>query len=1323
MSCRIVARRLSVMIALVATVATVFGLTMVGCRMGGDFYPSQSEALTSAPRALVGRILGNLDDRGSMRREIANGRSTTSTDAVAAAAVTGALPVANAEVWLADLPTIPHVFTDASGSYRFEQVPAGNHTVVARFAQETTGQILKMRFDNIVVDDTSPTVTVPDVTLQVATNIVTGVLRDVNGQPLQAGTPLRLWGETFFIGTGGTFTTPPLPDAFSTADIEVVLPGQTLTVAALPFVSGVAPVTVDISVGQTSNATGANRPPSIQLTITNTSTTERAANRVDPQATVQLQARGNDVDSDDAGHLQYSWVADGGTLTVDATDNTRASWQAMAFDGMATITVRVTDTHGASATMALLMLVGIDTPAQRDVIAPTVVSRLPAPGAERVTTDSTVTVTFSKPLLNASINDSAINVASGTALISGHVTAGNNSKTLTFTAGAALPAGSVITVTVAATLLDRSGNALAVPVSWTFTTLAPDLPTLTDTTAPVVTAALLTTNRATPTLTGTIDDPTATVEVTVNGKIYTATITGTTWTVTIPVADALGSGQYDVQIAATDPAGNVGRDTTTNELTIDTTAPVVTVQTLTTNSPTPTLTGTIDDQTATVEVTVNGKIYTATVSGTTWTVVIPNVDPIPSGTHDVAVSATDVAGNIGANAGLHALIIDTNALTVTVTTLENPAKTSPIPVTVTFSKDVTGFTDTAITVTGGTKADFAAVDARQYTFNITSPNQGAVTVAIAANAAHDAAGNGHAAATLNVTYDSVAPTVTLTSTAADPTKTSPIPVTVTFNEDVSGFDVSKLTVSNGTAGNLQVVMVNRVWTVDVTPAGQGAVTVDLSANKAQDTAGNGNTAATQLSRTYDSSAPTVQNVTSTKANASYAVGATIDVTVRFNEVVRVTGTPRLTLETGTTDRVANYSSGDNTDTLTFNYTVQAGDNSNDLDYVSTTALALNSGTIRDAAGNDAVLTLPAPGTSGSLRANKALVIDGVAPTITAINTVAGDEIEIQFSETMNTGVTTAANYTISGGKGSLPDHPTSVTLVSDRTYRLVWASGLMTAGGNVTVTVANAKDAAGNAIGTPNSAVGATPLVVMDMVTVGDTGNAADTQPMNDGTTGYGTVIYSYRIGKFLVTNAQYCAFLNARAQTDTYGLYDSSMDYTTASNLGGIRRQGSSGSYVYDVGANFADKPVNYVSFYGAIRFINWLHNGAKATSGTETGAYAITGGGDNAGTIGLRNAGSRFVMPTEHEWYKAAYYDPSKGGAGAPGYWLYATKSDDVPTLATANATNGTVTNGGANVANHNASFNWNGQTGHVSSVGGCNAPSGFFLKIAILVSKSGG
>jgi predicted outer membrane repeat protein len=124
----------------------------------------------------------------------------------------------------------------------------------------------------------------------------------------------------------------------------------------------------------------------------------------------------------------------------------------------------------------------------------------------------------------------------------------------------------------------------------------------------------------------------------------------------------------------------------------------------------------------------------------------------------------------------------------------------------------------------------------------------------------------------------------------------------------------------------------------------------------------------------DNTAPTVTNVSSTTADGTYGAGSVIDVTITFSEIVSVTGAPQLSLETGTTDRMAVYASGSGSETLTFAYTVQAEDRSSDLDYVSVDSLTLNGGTIRDALNNDAILTLPGPGVAGSLGAHKAIVI-------------------------------------------------------------------------------------------------------------------------------------------------------------------------------------------------------------------------------------------------------------------------------------------------------------------------------------------------------------
>lgn len=192
-------------------------------------------------------------------------------------------------------------------------------------------------------------------------------------------------------------------------------------------------------------------------------------------------------------------------------------------------------------------------------------------------------------------------------------------------------------------------------------------------------------------------------------------------------------------------------------------------------------------------------------------------------------------------------------------------------------------------------------------------------------------------------------------------------------------------------------------------------------------------------------------------------------------------------------------------------------------------------------------------------------------------------------------------------------------------------------------------------------------------VTVGDPGNANDTA--TGGT--YGGVSYVYDIGKYDVTLNQYTTFLNAVASSDPYGLYNTSM--ATDLNVAGISRSGSSGSYSYSV-IGGGNRPVTYVSWFDAARFSNWLQNGqptglGEVAGSTEQGAYTLNGA--TSGIIN-KNVNALYWIPTENEWYKAAYYDPTLNG-GAGGYWTYATKSNTAPGN---NASNPTL----ANQANYN-------------------------------------
>lgn len=222
----------------------------------------------------------------------------------------------------------------------------------------------------------------------------------------------------------------------------------------------------------------------------------------------------------------------------------------------------------------------------------------------------------------------------------------------------------------------------------------------------------------------------------------------------------------------------------------------------------------------------------------------------------------------------------------------------------------------------------------------------------------------------------------------------------------------------------------------------------------------------------------------------------------------------------------------------------------------------------------------------------------------------------------------------------------------------------------------------------------------IDFVTVGDPGNPSDG--------GMGSVSYEFQMGQCEITNDQYAEFLNAVAAEDNWTLVGSNVEPLFAPGMqsdarGGIRRHGEQGAYTYSVKPLMGNKPVIYVSFLSACRYCNWLHNGKprprcrrimEAT--TEDGAYDLTDRAQILTNSIVRKAGANYAIPTEDEWVKAAYYDPTKSGGG--GYWMFGTKhdedpgtSDGFPIAATANFLGNIANASNDNVINYRRGADW--------------------------------
>jgi hypothetical protein len=184
-----------------------------------------------------------------------------------------------------------------------------------------------------------------------------------------------------------------------------------------------------------------------------------------------------------------------------------------------------------------------------------------------------------------------------------------------------------------------------------------------DATAPTITVDSLTTNDTRPELTGDIDDNSAAITIGVDGEQYSGSdvsISGSSpvWKWTLAdnaIWSALSEGTYNVSAQASDALGNTGNDGTTNELTIDTTAPTITVDSLTTTDTRPELTGTVDDNSAAITIGVDGEQYSGSdvsINGSSpvwvWTLADNAIWPaLSTGTYDVSAQASDAAGNTG----------------------------------------------------------------------------------------------------------------------------------------------------------------------------------------------------------------------------------------------------------------------------------------------------------------------------------------------------------------------------------------------------------------------------------------------------------------------------------------------------------------------------------------------------------------------------------------------------------------------------------------------------------------------------------------------------
>jgi hypothetical protein len=419
---------------------------------------------------------------------------------------------------------------------------------------------------------------------------------------------------------------------------------------------------------------------------------------------------------------------------------------------------------------------------------------------------------------------------------------------------------------------------------------------------------------------------------------------------------------YNVLARQTDQAGNGPTASLAITLTIDKTAPAA-----------PSISGISAgyynaNQTFTVSGEAGATIEYSTNNGGLWTAYTGAVTLSAQGTYNVLARQTDQAGNGPTASGATTLTIDKTA----------PAAPS-------ISGISAGYYNTNQTFTVSGEAG-ATIEYSTNNGGLWTAYSGAVTLSAEGTynvlaRQTDQAGNGPTASgAITLTIDKTAPTVTISSTSTASTNVSPIPVTIAFNESVSGFVVGDLTLGNCTATNFSGSGAS--YSVDITPGAEGIVTINVAGSMAQDAAGNNNTAATQLSRIYDITLPTVISINRSSATPTNL--SSVNFLITFSETVIGVTTGNFSL-TGSASAASISGISGSGNTRTVSVTTGSTDGSLGLDLSSILV-------ITDNASNSLASTHFGDQTYTIDKTTQTPIL-----TLPAINSATGDNLSIDFN--------------------------------------------------------------------------------------------------------------------------------------------------------------------------------------------------------------------------------------------------------------------------------------------------------------------------------------
>nr|MDJ0713195.1 Ig-like domain-containing protein [Prochloraceae cyanobacterium] len=789
--------------------------------------------------------------------------------------------------------------------------PAGNTA-----SDSTSGEL--------IIDTTTPvTPTVTSQTTNDTTPTITGTATVAAGETLS----VTVNGVTYNLGDGNLTLTGnnwslaiPGTNALTDNTYDVT---ATVTDAAGNAISDTS--TGELIIDTTAPAVA---PTVISQTTNNTTPTITGTATVAAGDTLTVTVNGVTYTAGD-GNLDLT--GNNWTLNIPAanalTDNT--------YD----VTATVTDVAGNATSDSTSGELIIDTVAPA---APTVVSQ--------TTNNTTPTITGTAVVvagetLSVEVDRVVYTVGDGNLSLTG-----GNSWTLTIPAANAL-VEDIYNVT--ATVTDAGGNATSDSTTneLNIITTPPGTPTVNT----------QSTNNSTPTLTGTATvNPGDTFTVTVNGVTYTAgdgnlSVTGNTWSLTIPATNALPDATYDVTATDTDGAGNVSSDLTSGELIIDTVAPAApTVVSQTTSNTTPTITGTATVGVGEVlSVTVNGVTYVKgdgnlTLTGNNWSLTIPATNALADNTYNVTATVTDVGGNATSDSTNGELIIDTTAPIVpTINSLDTNDTTPTLTGTATVAPGETlSVTVNGITYTVGDGN--LSLTGNNWSLTIPATNALADNTYDITATVTDAAGNGISDTTTGElivdTTPPAAPTINILNTnSGTPTITGTatlVPgdiLTVTVNGVTYTAGDGNLTVEGDGTWSLKIPPANAL------PADNYDVVVTVT-----DEAGNATSETSNGELTIETTPPTL--VSSIPADNAADVAVNDNIVLTFSENIQP-GTGNIVIKNANGTVAETFDVATSTQ-LTFNGDTVTIDPTNNLNFSTDYYIEITNGAITDTVGNN-----------------------------------------------------------------------------------------------------------------------------------------------------------------------------------------------------------------------------------------------------------------------------------------------------------------------------------------------------------------------------------